>query len=85
MKEIVLILFMCSATENVCMPPYVWPDNFEDEYTCMIKGYEEGKKKILDVGREDVNKHKIYVKFECQELDIILPQPKPKIQSKVVV
>ena len=44
MKELVLILFMCSATENVCMPPYVWPDNFEDEYTCMIKGYEEGKK-----------------------------------------
>jgi len=84
MKEVALILFMCSATENVCMPAYVWPDSFNDDYSCMIAGYEEGKKKMLDVGRKEVNRHKIYVKFECQEVDIILPQPKPKTQSKVV-
>ena len=82
--EIALIIYMCSAIQNTCLDPYIWPETFYDNYGCMIQGYKESEK-ILDVGREDVNKHKIYVKFECQELDIILPQPKPKTQSKVVV
>ena len=78
--EVVLILYMCSAIERTCLDPYVWPDRFYDKYGCMIKGYKESEKKMTEIGRKDVNKHDIYIKFECQEYNILLPQPKPKKQ-----
>ena len=84
MKLFALVLYMCSGVANTCLQPFVFEDKFNSAYDCMIKGYEEGKKKMLDVGRKDVNRHKIYVKFECQEVDIMLPQPKPTTQSKDV-
>ena len=83
--EVALILYMCSAIQKTCLDPYVWPDRFYDKYGCMIEGYKESEKKIEAIGREDVNKYDIYIKFNCQEYKIILPQPKPKIQSKVVI
>ena len=87
--EVALILYMCSAIEKTCLDPYVWPDKFYDKYGCMIKGYKESEKKMTEIGREDVNKYDIYIKFECYEYKIILPKPKPKpkpeTQSKVVI
>ena len=44
-------------------------------YGCMIQGYKESEKKIAEIGRKDVNKHDIYIKFECHEYKIILPHP----------
>ena len=82
--EVALILYMCSAIQKTCLDPYIWPDTFYDNYGCMIQGYKESEKKIAEIGREDVNKYDIYIKFNCQEYKIILPQPKPKTQSKVV-
>ena len=83
--KIMLVMFICSAAAQNCIPPITSPELFKDEYSCMMAGYTTAASMTQDMGREDVNKHKIYVKFECQELDIILPQPKPKTQSKVVV
>ena len=71
MKEIALILFMCSATENVCMPAYVWPDSFDDDYSCMIAGYEEALNKMKEIGREEVNKYQMYIRFTCTPVDTI--------------
>ena len=31
----------------------------------MLEGYEMSLEKIEEIGREDVNKHNIYVKFGC--------------------
>ena len=85
--EVALIIYMCSAIQNTCLAPYVWPETFYDNYGCMIQGYKESEKKIAEIGREDVNKYDIYIKFNCQEYKIILPppKPKPKTQSKVVI
>ena len=47
----------------------------------MIEGYKESEKKMAEIGREDVNAHDIYIKFECHEYKIILPQPKPKVET----
>ena len=44
--EVALILYMCSALQKTCLEPYVWPDRFEDKYSCMVGGYTESKKKI---------------------------------------
>ena len=78
--EVALILYMCSAIERTCLDPYVWPDRFYDKYGCMKEGYRESEKKMTEIGRKDVNKHDIYIKFECHEYNILLPQPKPKKQ-----
>ena len=78
MKVISLILYMCSVTANTCMPPFVWPTQFGDSYECMIAGYEEAIRKTKEIGREEMNKHKIFIKFDCVETTIIIPKEKPQ-------
>jgi len=48
-----------------CMPPYVWPERFDTTYDCMTFGYEESLVKMKEIGREEVNKHDIYIRFLC--------------------
>ena len=78
MKVISLILYMCSVTANTCMPPFVWPTQFGDSYECMIAGYEEAIRKTKEIGREEMNKHKIFIKFDCVATTIIIPKEKPQ-------
>jgi len=47
----------------------------------MVTGYEESAKKMREIGPEDVNKSKIYIKFDCLERAIIVPKEKPKITT----
>jgi hypothetical protein len=47
------------------MDPYPWPEKFNDTYDCMQFGYEESKKKMAEIGRSEVNKHGIFVRFTC--------------------
>ena len=77
MKELILILFLCSATNNTCLPPYQWPVIFNDPYECMLKGYEEAFIKTQEIGRAEVNKERVFIKFECLETNILIPKEKP--------
>tara|TARA_R100000664_G_scaffold7414_1_gene12520 strand:- start:1816 stop:2028 length:213 start_codon:yes stop_codon:yes gene_type:complete len=63
--KFLLTLFLCSTVAGECMPPYPWPDTFKDEYECMLFGYEEASKKLIEMGRDDVNKHQMWIKFTC--------------------
>ena len=45
----------------------------------MIDGYQKSGEKIIEIGPDDVNEHKIYIKFECNE--IIIPPQKPKVET----
>ena len=81
MKELVLFLYLCSGVSNTCLAPYQWPERFEDSFTCMVKGYEEAARKTIEIGQEEVNKHQVYIKFDCVEVDPITPPPKPKITA----
>jgi hypothetical protein len=47
----------------------------------MVSGYEESAKKMKEIGQEEVNKHKVYIKFNCLEKAIIIPKEKPKIST----
>jgi hypothetical protein len=78
MKEIILILFLCSATNNTCLPPHQWPVMFNDPYECMLKGYAEAFKKTQEIGRTAVNNERVFIKFQCLETNIIIPKEKPK-------
>ena len=63
--KILLTLIICSQVSNTCMPPYPWPETFDTTYDCMIFGYEESLKKMEEIGRQEVNKHNIYIRFTC--------------------
>ena len=64
--NILLSLIICSAVEGICMPPYTWPDRFNTMYDCLTFGYEESNKKMKELGRNDVNKYELYIRFSCQ-------------------
>lgn len=76
----VLNLIMCSAVSNSCLPPYRYPDLFDDGYSCMIAGNYKSIEKLEEIGNEDVNKNKIFIKFLCTE-EVVVPPKKPKIIS----
>ena len=67
--EYVLTIILCAVVEGKtsCMPPHKFDDKYEDGYTCMLDGYTKSYDKILELGREDVNKFNIYIKFGCYE------------------
>ena len=37
-------------------------------YECMLEGYEMALDKTLEIGRYDINRHGIYIKFGCKEV-----------------
>jgi len=78
MKVVSLILYMCSTVAQTCMPPYPWPTQFNSSYECMVAGYAEALRKTEEIGKEEINKHKIYIKFDCIESTIIIPKEKPQ-------
>ena len=67
MKIFALVLYICSGAANTCLQPFVFNDQFDSAYDCMITGYDESKAKIIEIGPEDVNKYNIYIKFGCYE------------------
>ena len=63
--KILLTLIMCSSIQGICMEPYPWPEKFNDTYDCMQFGYKESHKKMEEIGRVEVNKHGIFIRFTC--------------------
>ena len=47
------------------MPPHQWPETFNSQYDCLMFGYEESMKKMEEIGRAEINKHGMFVKFYC--------------------
>ena len=80
MKIFGLVLYISSAAANTCIEPYKWPDTFDSSYMCMLKGYEESYKKIEEMGPERVNEFNVYIKFDCLQIDIIVPKKKPVVE-----
>ena len=81
MKIFALVLYICSGVANTCLQPFVFNDQFDSAYDCMITGYDESKAKIIEIGPEDVNKYNIYIKFECLPQEIVVPKKIPVIEE----
>ena len=75
--KILLTLIMCSYVQGACLDPYEWPKKFNDMYDCMDSGYKEANKKMEEIGREEVNKHQVYIRFTCTETSVVLKQGHP--------
>ncbi len=67
--EYLLTMIMCAYIEGktTCMPPMRVDQIYTDGYSCMLDGYTKSYDKIIELGREDVNKFNIYIKFGCHE------------------
>ena len=63
--KILLSLVICSQLAGSCLEPYEWPERFDTQYDCLMFGYEESMVKMKEIGREEVNKHGIYIRFLC--------------------
>jgi len=65
--KIILIMFVCSQLHGNCLPPIRHVETFTDIYDCMVHGYEEASKMTQALGKDLVNKDKLYVRFVCKE------------------
>ena len=63
--KILLTLIMCSYIQGSCLQPYEWPVQYDTMYDCMIAGYEESINKMKEIGRAEVNKHGVFIRFTC--------------------
>ena len=63
--EFLLVLTICSSVAGDCMPSYVWRESFRTHYECAQFGYKEAAEKMEEIGRKEVNKHGIMIKFSC--------------------
>jgi len=71
MIKIVLSLIICSQVAETCLDPYTWPEIFNNQYECLMFGYEESMNKMKEIGRQDVNKYNMFIKFNCTPQNII--------------
>jgi len=69
--KILLSLIICSSVAGECMPPFPWDKTFNSQYDCLMFGYEESINKMKEIGKEDVNKHGMYIKFYCTPINEI--------------
>jgi len=57
-------MFMCSSVNSMCLDPH--PLSYHNShYDCLQAGYEEATNKLTEIGKEETNKHEIYIKFTC--------------------
>ena len=66
--KFVLTLVMCSYLSGECLPPHQWHEKFDSGYDCSIFGYEEAARKLKEIGREEVDLHRISITFSCSGL-----------------
>ena len=76
-----LLMLICSLMTGECMPPHPMPDKYDSIYDCLNAGYIESLNKSKEIGKEEINKHEIYIRFVCKQEKIIVPIPKPKINT----
>ena len=69
--KFLLSMIICSQVAGVCMDPYPWPVTFDTQYDSLMKGYQESIVKMEELGRTDVNKYNMFIKFYCTPADTI--------------
>ena len=66
--KVVLTMYLCSLIQLNCMAPFTYPETYNDLYSCMISGYEQAYAKTKEIGRQNINKDMLFIKFRCTQL-----------------
>jgi len=68
----ILTMILCSGVSGTCLPPYPLYDTlYNDQYSCLLKGYEKSIEQMEKIGRVVINENKLFIKFYC------IPEEKP--------
>ena len=64
-----LTMLICANTAQgiQCFPPIKFDILYKDGYDCMVDGYIKSHEKFVEIGRDEINKNKIFIKFGCSE------------------
>ena len=62
--KIALFMILCSSVAGNCLDP-IKINSYDNFYNCMSAGYLESYNKNAEIGPEDVNQYKMYIKFIC--------------------
>ena len=73
--KFILSILICSQVVGTCLPPYPVPEVYTNGYDCMMAGYKEAMEKMKEIGRDEVNKNHVFIKFGCQPY-VLLPSKK---------
>ena len=65
--KFILTMIICSGVSGQCMPPFTFENSYIGGYECMLDGYKKAYDKIEAMGKDEVDKHRIYIKFGCSE------------------
>ena len=63
--KFLLSMVICSQVAGTCLQPFPWPTTFDTQYDCLMFGDEESIVKMEELGRTDVNKYGMFIKFYC--------------------
>ena len=65
----ILTMLICANTAQgiQCFPPIKFDILYKDGYDCMVDGYIKSHEKFVEIGRDEINKNKIFIKFGCSE------------------
>jgi hypothetical protein len=63
--KILLTIIICSGVSDTCLQPFTFEPTYNSIYDCMVEGYTKALEKTIEIGKEEVNKHDIYIKFSC--------------------
>ena len=62
----ILSMILCSGVSGTCLPPHPLYDTlYNDQYSCLLKGYEKSIEKMKEMGRVIINENQIFIKFYC--------------------
>ena len=62
-----LILWVCSAINGSCMlPPLQSNQLFNSHYECVKAGYLDGLQTVQAMGKEIIEKNRLFVAFNCK-------------------
>ena len=76
-----LYMILCSIIAGECTTPYPMDTKYSTIYDCLNAGYAESLSKSKEIGAEEINQHQIYIRFICKQEEVIIPLPKPKIET----
>ena len=62
-----LLLWVCSAINGSCMtPPIQKSQLFNSHYECVTAGYVDGLQMVQAMGKEIIEKNRLFVAFNCK-------------------
>ena len=62
--KVALFMILCSSVAGNCLEP-IKINSYNTFYDCMGAGYLESYNKNKQIGPDDVNQYKMYIKYIC--------------------